>query len=89
MSEALENKKTFASKLTNWTSIVLMSLQVCATIVTIIYLAMNDRYKQLPWKIILQMVLFLLTPPKCIDVCSWTKTDKQAGRGKKENISRI
>ena len=28
-------------------------------------------------------MLFLLTPRKCIDVCSWTKTDKQAGRGKK------
>ena len=63
MSSDLEAKKTFAGKLSNWSSIILMTIQMAATTATIIYLARNGRYKQLSWNIRFQILLFLITPP--------------------------
>ena len=62
----LKAYKEFAELLCNWSTIVLSSIQMCATTITIIYLARKERYKQLSWKIILQIALLWTLPPMII-----------------------
>lgn len=45
MPTDLEAKEDFASSFSNWSSIALMSIQMCATTATTIYLARKERYK--------------------------------------------
>lgn len=82
MSGDLKADKEFAKSLCNWSTIVLSSIQICATTITIIYLARKERYKQLSWKIKLQIALLWTIPPMIIIGNVWmVRNNKHSLRG--------
>ena len=52
MSDKLWDELEFAKRSEIWTSIVLDALQFVLTTISIVYLAVKGRYRQLSWKIV-------------------------------------
>ena len=60
--QELEDEVKLARDLELWSAIAIDSTQLCLTTFAIIYLARHDRYKQMSWKIRIQIALLWLLP---------------------------